>query len=252
MITNSYSHLKAFLNNYVLQDPRIHPNGFIWGMSERILKAMASKPVYPYFWVEDVRYHFDAPQSNTSLTVYYELSISIKANSPIGNTLIQEGNVDLAKEIMDDFLAYLVAQHQADNITFDLDRTVADLEFQAETDDNWGWAFDVMIGVRPGTFCAMSTEFRHQVATLKPVFVTGETKLAIDVDGQLSTVDWLDESAVSQVLHAHVENINSIQSKALASTDGVYLYLRSISQTGGFAYDPISDNHKWTEPFLNF
>lgn len=244
----SYQNIKALITAYVKSDPRIAKEGFIWGESKRVIETQLSSISYPMFWVEDIAFLGQAYHQNTHKYIMWDLGVTISENSPRAEISSEEQNLETAHNILLDFLGYLVKEHAAGNIFFDLERFQASQVMVGEGDNNWGWQFRVMVGMYVGDFCRPAAGSLKEVTVWEPSQQEGATVLQMSIDGRLYALAWEAESR-AQILEAFAQEINTDPgSLAEAFTDGAYLYI--ISLGAGQSLNIITSfvaSHNWTQ-----
>lgn len=246
----TYSELKAYITQYVQSDPRIPAKGFIWGMSKRVLDAMASAPVYPYFWVENVSYHAEGYDSNTQISGMWDLEISVKGNSMLGDVPQQEYWLNHTHQIMKDFIGFLMDQHNEGRIYFNLSRFQATMKEVYEPDDSFGWSFSVQLGYVADSWCALPAADSYEVTTLLPVFEEEAGLLSVGIDVATFTQAWTSEADKAYVLNVLADQISLTSTAVTATTDGVYLYLKAKVLGATVSYTlTFPGEHSWEQNF---
>lgn len=245
MIGTTYSELKAYISKFVYSHPTIRT--LVWGMSKRALEL---QPVYPYFWVEDYQHRGESVNNGSQVYWYWDLTISVKGNSPLDSVITQEYWLNVCQNIVRDFLKFLIFEHSRGNIIFDLNSYSALPQEVYEVEDNWGWSFRVRIGLQEDCYKELADNTKYDVSVLVPTFSGSAGNIALGINGNGALIYNWQTGDIPTMLNSIVPIINNAGHGVGAKTDGSYLYLISDDYNTDITLDIATSNtHSWTQKF---
>lgn len=251
-----YTALRAYLVRQAMRDSRV--GSVHWGEDKRMLEAQHAGARYPYIWFRYVTSVMSI--KNGQHYRIWKIETHIKGNVVEDSVEYQDRWLDHCHEIMWDMLGRLLFDAEHNLTLFDMERMQAVPRFWAETDNLWGWQFDIEFATKTCEYDASSANEVVEVTTLKPVYAGSAGDLALEVNGEIGLKRWDAPSEApyspastkaywdsrSQTLHSIAEQLSNVVG-ASCSTDGSYLYIR---QTPGAAALTInqelaSNDHSW-------